>query len=255
MMRLSPLLLVLALAGCNSPTLPDPNDPNEVGVVQPDVLRNNIQSVGDNLFARVQKGEITDAKFQELMGDYANKLLESAKIKTVPADRAWEYADVFRTARRWKEAKIYLEIAVKAATTDDRRVNDSLRLAEANAHLGHVTEGIELVRSTFSVPPAEKAPILISTLLEFVPAAEGKGQDAALAQLLLDTIPQADKTVVDTQSDAGAAFVSARPHHIQNAFIRAIGLFTSAGQTQKAKEAAAASQKCEESRLNSSARV
>jgi hypothetical protein len=121
--------------------------------------------------------------------------------------------------------------------------------------LGRVTEGIDLVRSTFSVPPAEKAPILISTLLEFVPAAEGKGHDAALAQLLLDTIPQADKTVVDTQSEAGAAFVSARPHHIQNAFIRAIGLFTSAGQTQKAKEAAAASQKWEESRLNSSSRV
>jgi hypothetical protein len=254
MKRLSPLLLVLALVGCNSPTLPDPNDPNEVGVVQPDVLRNNIQSVSDNLFARVQKGEISDAKFQELMGDYANKLLESAKIKTVPADRAWEYADVFRTARRWKEAKIYLEIAVKAAKNEDRRVNDSLRLAEANAQLGDIKAGIALVRSTFTAPPPEKAPILISTLLEFVPAAEGKGHDGDLAKLLLDAIPQAEKTLVDPKFDAGAAYIAARPHHIQNAFIRAIGLYTSAGQNDKAREAAMASQKWEDQRVNSSGR-
>ena len=245
------LPLVLALAGCHTATLPDPNDPNEVGVVQPDVLRNNLQSVSDNLYARVQKREITDERFQVLMGEYANSLLDSAKMTNVPPDRAWEYADVFRTARRWKEARKYLDIAVKNAKDDDRRVNDSLRLAEAMAHLGEVKPAIAVVRSIFGVPPSEKAPILISTLLEFVPAAEGKGHDAELAQLLLDAIPQAEKTIVDPKSDAGAVYLAARPHHIQNAFLRAVGLYQAAGKPELAKAAGAAARKWEENRINS----
>lgn len=229
---------LLLLAGCHFGQLPDPNDPNGRNVVQPDVLRNNLMSAAQSIFDRVGRGEISDRRGQELLSKYANQLVDSIHVERIPPDRAWEYAEVFRAAKRWKEAERFLEIAVKHAPNEDRRVNDSLRLAQAMAYLHEVPQAIPIVRSTFTTTPPNKAPILISVLLEFTPAAQGQGHDAEVASVLEDAIPQAWQTVVNPNTEPGAAFLLARPHHTQNAWAKVIELYQSAGRPDLAREAA-----------------
>ena len=66
---------------------------------------------------------------------------------------------------------------------------------------------------------------------------EGKGDDVELAQLLEDTIGQAEKTIVDHKSEAGAAFLIARPHHIRNAWAKVIMLLQNSGHQDLANQA------------------
>jgi tetratricopeptide (TPR) repeat protein len=236
--RLLLLALCAAACGCKTGTLPDPNDPNAAGVVQAAVLRNSLDGAADAIFSRVRRREISDAQGRRMLAQYANELLASVKIDKVPPEMAWEYADVFRTARRWKEARQFLEVAVKSAKNEDRRVNDSLRLAETMARMGDVKEALPVVRSTFSAPPQEKAPILIGVLLEFVPAARGKGQDVEVARVLEGAIDQAGKTLVDPNTEAGAAFLFARPQHSNRAWATVIELYQAAGRDDLARQAA-----------------
>ncbi len=234
----------LVAAGCGNGSIPDPNDPNDVGNAQPEVLKSDLKGASDSLYERVYKGEITDDQAQNYLADYADRLLNGLKVEKVPVSKAWEYGDVFRTARRWKQAKVFYEIAVKNAKDDDRKVNDSLRLALVDCKLDDVPTAIKLVRSTFNVPPTAKAPILIGTLLEVVPAGRGKGHDVELAQLLQDAIPQAEQTVVDPHSEAGRSFLLARSHHVGNAWLTVVQMFTDAHRPDlaaKASEAAARS--------------
>lgn len=223
------LAIIVGSVGCRTGTLPDPNDPNDVTVVQPDVLRNSLAGAADALNDRLSNGEIGPQDYERYMAMYANQLLANTKLDAVPPNRAWEYAEVFRTAERWNEAEVLLKVAVKAARTEDRRVNDSLRLAQVEAKLNNLPEAIRLARSTFDTKPQEKAPILTAILLEVVPAGEGKGDDVGLAKLLEDAIPQAEQTVVDPKTEAGAAFEFARPHHIRNAWNKVIELYDRSG--------------------------
>jgi len=245
MKRLLCLAFLVGVGGCQFRTLPDPNDPKTTGVMQPVVLRNNLKGAADQFFGRVKTREITDARARKLLSDYANKLLEEVPIEKIPADEAWEYAEIFITAERWKDARDCLVLAVKKPATEDRRVNDNLRLARVLAKLGEVKEAISTARSVFDAKPTDKAPILTSVLLELVPAAEGKGSDAELAKLLLEAVPQSEQTIVDTSTDAGKLYLSARPFHIRGAFTKAVELYTSARQTAKAVEAANAADEWE----------
>jgi predicted negative regulator of RcsB-dependent stress response len=233
------LLLVACLCafGCQSGTLPDPNDPNDVSVVQPDVLRSSLKGASDALLERMAKGELDRSEFERYMAEYANKLLESTNIQAIPPERAWEYGEVFRTAKRWPEAEKVLRLAVKSAKNEDRRVNDTLRLAHVLAQEGQVAEAVKLARTTFDTPPQEKAPILTAVLLEIVPAGRGKGSDLELAKLLEDAIPQAEQTLVDNKTESGEAFIFARPHHIHNARRTVVELYEDAGRSDLAERA------------------
>jgi hypothetical protein len=225
----------LLLSGCHFTTFSDPNDPNSAGELQPEVLRRQVKGASDALYARVLSGEITEPRYRELLTDYTDNLLKSTDIEGISPAKAWEYAEVFRTAQQWKAAEALFRIAVKAAKDDDRRVNDTLKFAEAIAHLGRVSEAIAAARKTFDAPPQFKAPILYGVLYEIAPAAQGKKKDAEVARLLEDAIRQSDLTEVDRNSEAGQAFLTALPHHQRNARQLAATLYLNAGKPDDAE--------------------
>ncbi len=221
------------LAGCHSTPWPDPNDPRGAGVQQPEVLRRQVTGASDALLARVVGGEITDAQYRDLLANYTDGLLKGIRVESLDPKRAWEYGMVFRAGRLWPKAEEAFRVAVKAAPDIDRKVNDTLRLAEAEAQQGRVEEAVRTARETFDSP--YKVPILYSVLYEIVPAGRGKGHDADLARLLEDAIPQSDLVRVNLATDEGKAFVMALPHHQHNARELAAQLYVSAGRTADAE--------------------
>ena len=228
-------LFPFSLAGCKVTTFPDPNDPRGAGAAQPEVLRRQVKGANDALFARVLGGEITDARYRDLLANYTDDLLKSIKIESLDPARAWEYGDVFRTGRQWAKAEAAFRVAVKAAKDDDRRVNDLLSLAECEAAQGRVTEGIADARKAFDAPPAFKAPILYGVLYRIGPLGEGKGKDAELARLVEDAIRQSDLVRVDLATESGKAFVTALPHHQHNARRLAAKLYLAANREADAE--------------------
>ncbi|MFQ3677551.1 MAG: hypothetical protein SNJ74_06390 [Fimbriimonadaceae bacterium] len=230
----------VALAGCAFEPPPDPNDPAQVGVLQPEVLMRNLRWAAEFYTERKLRGEIDDAQLRQLLSDYANQLVATVDLDQINPVSAWKYGDVFRTAERWDLAEEALVMAVdfaKRSRNEDRRVNDSLRLAQVLAHQGRVDEAIQMARSTFDTPPDQKAPILYAVLYEIVPAAERKGRDAELAKLLEDAIDQHSQVVVDPNSDSGRAFLGARRHHLSLAWQRVVRLYRQAGRASEAERA------------------
>jgi tetratricopeptide (TPR) repeat protein len=231
------LLILVFVAGCQVSPPPDPNDPRDVGMVDAQVLQRNLSSASNNLNIRQQRGELSADEARELMRQYADQLVAHIDIEKVPPHEAWRYAEVFRTARQWDEARQLLEVAIEQARTEDRRVNDTLRLAEANVHLGNVQRAIELARTTFTAPAEDKAPILPAVLFEIGPPAEGKGHDVELAQLVTEAAEQHRQVVVDPESEAGQMFLMARPHHVRNAYRKAAELYRAANREDMAQKA------------------
>src|SRR5579862_3020345 len=112
------LLIVLALCVVSFTTglshlgtPPDPNDPKQAGMLTPEVLRHYISGASDNLLVRLRKHEITDAQFNDEMAKATRKLLDEVRIERIPPAKAWEYGEIFITARRWTDAKNALLIA------------------------------------------------------------------------------------------------------------------------------------------------
>lgn len=235
------VMLGLALAGCRSGTLLDPNDPTEVAVRKPEVLRRNLKGASDMLNQRKMRGEIDDAEYDRLIKQYAEDLIRETELEQVPVDEAWLYAEVLITARQWQVVEPLLREAVKHAIeteNTDRRVNDSLRLARVEAELGKVPEAIEIAKATFSAGVLDKAPILPAILYEVVPAGKGKEHDAELAQLLEKAIEQHEAVVVDPALEAGKAFLIARPHHVRKGWEEAARLYQAAGKSEDARRCA-----------------
>jgi tetratricopeptide (TPR) repeat protein len=224
-----------AVLGCQLPTLPDPNDPTNAGVMAPDILRRNLSGAADAFFDRVRRGEISEQEGKRMLAEYATGLLNDVRPEQVSPDRAWEYAEVLMTANRWKEARSMLEIAVKNPPTEDRRVNDNLRLARCQAMLGDVKTAITTACSTFDAKPNDKAPILMAVYLEIAPAGEGKGEDLELGQLIDDAIEQGKQTTVDVNTEAGKNFAFALKFHIRAAYIKAAELYDRAGRADLAE--------------------
>jgi hypothetical protein len=237
------LVMCGVFGGCQTPTLPDPNDPKAVGTLAPDVLRNLLKGAATQFFSRVQSGEITDQEAQDFLASYANELLDSVKLENIPKDKAWEYAEVLITAKRWQQAEKFLVVAVESATAQDRRVNDSLRLARVQGMLGKVDSAIQVAKSVFNAPPADKAPILTAVYFEIVPAVEGKGKDMELARLLEDAIEQSYQTKVDPTTEAGMKYLAAQPFHVRYAWRKLISLYDNAGKPDLAAEAVKRSEK------------
>lgn len=235
------LLLALSLCcalGCQSPTLPDPNDP-KLGAVEPEVLRRSLKGASNAFLERVARREIDDRQFQDLMAQTARRILQGVTVENTDPSLAWEYGEVFRTARQWATAEVFLKVAVQNATEskdEDRRVNDLLRLAHVQAMQNRAAEAIATARLAYDTPDEGAAPILPATLLEIVPAGRGKGQDAELAKLLIDAIACHQRTKVDPQSEAGQAFLAAKSHHIRGAYRTALLLLQAAGDTKLTEE-------------------
>lgn len=243
-MKLRVGLLILAglvLTGCKTGVLKDPNDPADAGVLAPEILRRNLKGVSDMLNDRLAAGEIGPRRYQALIEDAAKELLAKVNIDRVDPAHAWEYVEVLRTAGRWEDVERFAKVAVKSAQKTqnaDRLVNDTLRLAQAQAKLGRVKEAIATARSVYGAKPTDAAPILPATLYEIVPAGRGKGHDPELAKLLEDAIDCHMGTIVDVNSEAGKMFILARPTHIQRAWSWVITLYRNANQPAEAEAAA-----------------
>ena len=225
--------VALCLVGCRFTPWPDPNDPQGAGIQQPDVLRRQVNGASDALLAREAGGEITDAQYRDLLARYTDGLLKGIRVESLDPKKAWEYGMVFRAGRLWPKAEAAFRLAVEGAPDLDRKVNDTLRLAEAEAQQGRVEEAVRTARETFDSP--YKVPILYSVLYEIVPAGQGKGHDADLARLLEDAIRQSDRVRVNEATPEGRAFAMALPHHQHNARELAARLYLAAGRSSDAE--------------------
>lgn len=231
-------LTILALvAGCRLVQYPDPNVARPGDLVDAKVLRRNLVAVHTDLERRVAKGEISRDQKNELIKRYCDKALVDVNLETVPKSQAWEYADVVRQADRWPQAYDLLKLAVASAKNEDRRVNDSLKLAWCAAHLGKTDEAFRLARSTFSTPPEGKAPILFGILYEIAPDLEGKGRDVEVAQLIEEAIAQHEQVKVDPTSESGKVFLATRSHHIRRAWDEVLKIYVKTGRNDLAKKA------------------
>lgn len=229
--------LALALTGCRIAEFPDPNVSLKGQILPAKVLYRNFEAMHIMLERRLAKGEITKAQKDTYVKNYADATLNGIDITRIPKHDAWGYADVFRQAGRWETSYSLLKIAVDAAPNEDRRVNDLLKLAWAEAKLGKVNDAIKHCRDTFNTPPEFKAPILYGVLYEVIPAAEGKGKDIELGQLLEQAIEQHRQVIVNPESDSGKAFLSARDHHIFKAWDKVMLLYTSNNRNDLAEKA------------------
>ncbi len=228
---------LLALGGCENGTLPDPNDPKDVGLMRPDEVQRNLKATSDFLNERRLRGEISDERGKELIAKRADELLKDIDLSQITAGDAWQYGEVFVTAKKWPAAKKVFELAVKKPANEDRRINDTLHLARVLAEMGEVSESISRVRSTFNCKIIDAAPILPAVLLEVVPAGLGKGHDVEYAQLLIDAIAQEQRVYVDPTLDQGKAFLMAKPFHIEHAYRLAIGTFLKSNRMDLASKA------------------
>jgi len=245
--RLFWLFLLAAAAGCQSGTLPNPNDPKDVGSLSPDNIRDQLGSISDGLQAQELAGKINDKQYKELMRKAADSLLVGFNPEKIEASRAWQVGDVLITAQHWADAKAILEAAIvwaKMNHSEDRRVNDTLRLARVLAEMDQVPEALKTARTVFDVKPNDGAPILFATYLEIAPAARGKGHDIELADLIEDAIKIDTRVEVDGKSGPGKEFLSMRPYHVLKAWKLIEALDTAAKRPDLAARAMA---KAEES--------
>lgn len=226
-------LVVVLLPGCRFGQLPNPNSIVVSDQYDGITLQKNVLSVSKMLSDRVMRGEIDSDTRTSVLHDYIKKQLTGFDVKKVGVDQAWRFADVYRQLGEWKTTQQLYQLAVENAPDEDRRVNDTIRLAEADAKLGNVTKGISLVRSTFSANSGGKAPILLATLYEFTPAALGQGLDVEVALLIEDAIDQHLLTYVDPQTEHGKAFLSARRHHIEQAWQKVLGIIQEKGDSNQ----------------------
>lgn len=207
----------LTTAGCNFSPPPDPNDPTQVSIQQPKVMMRRLKWASNAANMRVAQGEISEQKAKELVSQSAKGMISAIPQDMIPHDQAWEYAEVFRTAKDYESAVKFFKIAVENAATEDRKINDTLRYAHCLAETGQVKEAIEMAKSTFTAPDTDTAPVLPSILYEIAPAARGKGHNKELSDLLYGAVRVFERTIVDKDSEAGAMFLMARPTHIKKA--------------------------------------
>ncbi|MCH7905572.1 MAG: hypothetical protein IH944_13535 [Armatimonadetes bacterium] len=229
------LLLVasMAFAGCQFGQLPNQEDV-EASAVGPEALQKRLGRARSTVDDRILRRQLSPEEGSEILRDYVVDLLADVDVKAVAPDEAWMYGDLFRQIPDWQATYDLYSVAVEHAESEDRRVNDSLRLAEATAELGDVEEGIRLVRSTFDASAGGKGPILMATLYEFLPSARRQGMELQLAALLEDAIDQHLMTVVDPSEDAGRRFLISREHHVREAWSQIIILYHAADEEERA---------------------
>ncbi len=208
--------LAVFLGGCGQ--YPNPNDISAVSAEDRAAIGyKRLESAGSTLEFKVQNGEISDERRAELLGKVAEDMLKSIDPKAIPNSDQWMYAALLRVTNRWGDAESALKLAVKFAPDEDRRINDSLKLAQAQAKNKEVVDAIASAISVLNASDADAAPILPAVLLEIVPSGQGQGHDAELADLLRKAIECHRRVKVDGNSEAGKSFLIASRYHIRNA--------------------------------------
>ncbi|MFM9873993.1 MAG: tetratricopeptide repeat protein [Fimbriimonadaceae bacterium] len=162
---------------------------------------------------------------KEMIAKEVKSVTDHVDIGSVPDASAWRFGDLFRQSGDLESARLLYERAVKAARVEDRRVNDSLQLARVMAMQGDVIGAIKVAETTFSAPPTEKAPIMMSALYEIYPAGKGKGKDVELAKFLEKAIEQHMLVEVDPSSESGKAFLETLQIHVSKAWDIVLGTF------------------------------
>lgn len=238
---LSSLFLVgslLITVGCQTGKLPDPNSENEIANY-PEIMMRNLVNWRTKLDRKVAKRELTPDQRDTMMSEKTNEYLKLITPDLATEENAWVYGDLFRDGGRWDDAYRLYDAARKAAKTDDRRVNDSLRFARAAAKLKRHDEALAAVKSTFDSPAEEKAPILPAVLYEVVAAAEEdkKAPYSKYAKVLEEAIKQHLVTQVDASTDPGKAFLAAKPTHLSRAWSKVVGLYQEGGDLNSARAA------------------
>lgn len=210
------LILGVLLAGCGQYA-----NPNDLAQINPEsrvfVANKRLESAEATLDFKVQAKEITDERRNLMISEFAEELLKVIDFSVTPKSDYWMYGALLRVTGRWKQAEEVLREAVKVAPNQDRKINDTLKLALAETKNGKVEEGIKTASSVLDVPDQDAAPILPAVLYEIVPAAQGKGHDAELAELLKQAILCHQRVKVDLYSDSGKMFVATSRHHILKA--------------------------------------
>lgn len=220
------LFAVLSLiGGCHFAQLSDPNEIVGAQTIDAEVVQRNIAQSYDVLSKRVQKNEITEEEMKSMIGKTVKQITDQVEVSSIPDAGAWRFADLFRQAGDLKTARALYERAIKVARDEDRRVNDSLQLARVIALEGDIDGAIKVAETTFSAPPKEKAPIMMSALYEIFPAGKGKGKDVELALFLERAIDQHMLVQVDSSSSAGKTFLEVMPIHIGKAWDLVLGTF------------------------------
>jgi hypothetical protein len=241
------LVAALALSGCKVGQTPNPNDPLTGGDRAGDLLRIRMKATSDLVNERIAQGDINDAQGRLIIQTQAGDELDRLKDIPVPDDKAWEFAEVAITARRWEEAGALLNKALKYESAqlkqdpraEDRWVNDTLRLAHTQAALGQIDKALATAREAFKASPHWKWPILYAVYLEIVPAAEEAkpGRELELAKFIEEGIAQHQAAEGDTSNPNEAGWVNARDFHIRAAWQAAANLYRKAGREDLAEAA------------------
>jgi hypothetical protein len=230
-------MLALCLVGCRFGQLPDPNKAEPSAKFDGEALQKSVRAADETLTERLVRGEISEGTKREMLHDFIREQIGEIDLNAIPKDQVWRFADVYRQLEDWKTTEVLYSRAVDNAKDEDRRVNDTLRLAEVKARLGDVPKGLELVRSTFDVKPEGKAPILLAVLYEFAPAALGQGHDLEVARVLEDSTAQHLLTIVDPSSEAGQRFLEARAHHLSRAWEIIVRIYRGTGDEAQFRSA------------------
>ena len=209
-------LVGVLLVGCGQYS--NPND--LTSIPQPDrmeVAYSLLKQATDALDVKFQKGQITDDQRMEKIREYSEELLRDVDQSQVPPNDLWQYAEILRISRRWAEAEETLLKAIKVPADEDRRIQDTLRLSQAQAHNGKYQVAIDTATSTFDAKDEDTAPILLASLYEIAPIIKGHGVDSALADMLKSAIACHERTKVDPNTQEGKIFASVRRFHIRKA--------------------------------------
>lgn len=213
----------ILLAGCGQ--FPNPND---ISAINPEsrveIANKRLEAAQETLQYKVSSREINDERRNELISEIAEEMLKSIEPQVIPDSDQWMYAALLRVTNRWPEAEKALEVAVSAAKTEDRRINDTLKLAVAQAKNQKTIEAISTASKVLDAKDEDAAPILPSVLYEVVPAAQGKGHDKELMILLEKAIECHKRVKVDPKTDQGKLFIAASRHHIGIAETKVIEL-------------------------------
>lgn len=229
------VLAALVACGCQAPTIPNPNDPDDVGLVSPDVLSANLASLQQFLVERMLKGEITRVQADKYMAEEGAKMVDHIKVKDIPQGLVSEYANIFRIANDWKKAKEAYEVAAKFAKNGEKKNIDTLRLAVCKAALGDAKEAIQISKKVVEEKDADMSSALTIVYMELVPRAKGQHEDRALADLLIEIVKKYKAVKIDPNSEGGLSQGLARAYHIQRALQAAYDLYSAAGDIAKAQ--------------------
>lgn len=228
------LTLLLIAAGCQTAQIPDPNDPANAAIVSVEDVQLAVRGVADEIGLRVASASISKEKGDEELHARVSEFANSMNIDDLKPEDAWRAGEIFMLAGQNERAEKYLRQATQKPANDDRRTNDLIRLAVVLARENKIREAIETAEKSFSAQPSNKGSILLGITKELVPAAQGKGNDAALAHLIEGAIEQHLAADVPTTTPEGRAFHAAQAFHVREAFDLAIQIYQRIGRNSSA---------------------